>query len=113
MALSDDAKRQLAIALTKSSLANEVADAIDAGSAVSSQMGMMVAAVIVATDTSQTTDFGSLAVGDKVIMIPATAGNADFISIATAGDLGQAAVVGNIYIAFRAFVAPAASSFKF
>lgn len=62
-----------------------------------------IAAMIVATSTSQTTDFGALAVGDLVVMIPATAGNADFIGpIATAGTLGQAAVVGNLYMAFRA-----------
>ena len=68
------------------------------------QMGShFIAAMIVATSTSQTVDFGALAVGDLVVMIPATAGNADFIGpIATAGNLGQAAVIGNLYMAFRA-----------
>ncbi len=68
------------------------------------QMGShYVAAMIVASAVSQTTDFGALKVGDLVVMIPATAGNADFIGpIATAGDLGQAAVVGNLYQVWRA-----------
>lgn len=68
------------------------------------QMGShFIAAMITATAVSQTTDFAALAAGDLVIMIPATAGNADFIGpIATAGDLGQAAVIGNLYMAFRA-----------
>lgn len=67
------------------------------------QMGShYIAAMIVATAVSQTTDFGALEVGDLVIMIPATAGNADFIGpIADAGNLGQAAVIGNLYMAFR------------
>lgn len=67
------------------------------------QMGShYIGAMIVATAVSQTTDFGALQVGDLVIMIPATAGSADFIGpIATAGDLGQAAVVGNLYMVFR------------
>lgn len=68
------------------------------------QMGShYIAAAITATAVSQTTDFGALAVGDLVVMIPATAGNADFIGpVATAGTLGQAAVIGNLYIALRA-----------
>ena len=68
------------------------------------QMGShYIAAMIVATNVSQTIDFAALAVGDLVVMIPATAGNADFIGpIATAGTLGQAAVVGNLYQVYRA-----------
>lgn len=68
------------------------------------QMGShYIAAMIVATAVSQTTDFGALKVGDLVVMIPATAGSADFIGpIAVAGDVGQAAVVGNLYMVFRA-----------
>lgn len=68
------------------------------------QMGShYIGAMIVATSTSQTTDFGALQVGDLVVMIPATAGSADFIGpIAVAGTLGQAAVIGNLYMVFRA-----------
>jgi len=54
--------------------------------------------VIIATSTSQTTDFGSLKVGDIVVIILPSAGNASYKSIATAGDLGIAAVVGQLYI---------------
>lgn len=54
--------------------------------------------VIVATAVSQTTDFGSLKVGDHVICIKAALGNAVFVTITTAGDLGTAAVVGNLYV---------------
>lgn len=61
-----------------------------------------IAAAIVATSTSQTTDFGALAVDDLVVHIPATPGNAGFVTVATAGDLGTAAVVGDLYVALRA-----------
>jgi len=54
--------------------------------------------VIVATAVSQTTDFGSLKVGDQVIIIKPAAGNAQFVTITTAGDLGTAAVVGQLYV---------------
>ncbi len=80
---------------------NPIVDAVNTLNARVETYPLVVAGAIVATATSQTTDFGSLLVGDKVAMIPATAGNADFITIATAGDLGQAAVVGNLYIVLR------------
>ncbi len=83
----------------ESSLANK-----RAATDLVNQMGShYIAALIVATSVSQTTDFAALKVGDMVAMIPATAGNADAIGpIATAGDLGQAAVVGNMYLVLRA-----------
>ena len=59
-------------------------------------------ALIIATSTSQTTDFGALAVGDYVIHIPATPGNAGFTHVTTAGTLGAAAVVGDLYLVMRA-----------
>lgn len=62
----------------------------------------MIPAVIVATSTSQTVDFGALKAGDKVIHIPSVAGNAAFFSIAADGSLGAAAVVGDLYVALRA-----------
>ena len=113
MALSTATLKALMTSMANTSAAEELVNAVNDGKATAdalvAQSAMMVAAVIVATDVSQTTDFGDLLTGDKVIMIPATAGNADLITIATDGDLGQAAVVGNIYIAFRAFSAPTAS----
>jgi len=62
----------------------------------------VVAAAIVATSTSQTTDFGVLLTTDKVVMIPATAGSADFITPNATGTLGQSAIVGNLYLVLRA-----------
>ena len=69
---------------------------------IQSAVTTVVAAAIVATSTSQTTDFGVLLTTDKVVMIPATAGNADFITPSATGNLGQAAVVGNLYLVLRA-----------
>lgn len=60
-----------------------------------------IAALIIATNVSQTVDFAALAVGDYVVHIPATPGNAGFTHVATAGTLGAAAVVGDMYIALR------------
>jgi len=80
---------------------NPIVDSVNTLNDRVSTYPLVVAAAIVATSTSQTTDFGSLLVGDKVAMIPAIAGNADFITIATAGNLGQAAVVNNLYIVLR------------
>lgn len=71
-------------------------------SGIQSAVTTVVAAAIVATSTSQTTDFGILLTTDKVIMIPATAGSADFITPSATGTLGQSAVVGNLYLVLRA-----------
>lgn len=113
MALSAEAVKRLMIATADAKIGNDLADAINAGSAHAAQSPICLVAVIVATAVSQTTDFGVLKVGDKVLMIPATAGNADLITITVAGDLGQAAVVGNAYMVTRALVPDAASAVKF
>lgn len=110
MALSEALVKRLLHAVTDQSLGRELVNAINSNTAAVSQSAMLIVAAIVATSTSQTTDFGALAVGDQVLMIPATAGNADLITISTIGTLGQAAVVGNIYVVLRAFAAPTASS---
>ena len=112
MALSTELVKRLMHAVTDQALGRELVDAINAADALKAQSAKLIAGAIVATSVSQTTDFGSLLVGDQVLMIPATAGNADLITISVAGDLGQAAVVGNIYVVLRSFVAPAASSVK-
>lgn len=112
MALSTELVKRLMHAVTDQALGRELVDAINKGSAAAAQNPIAIAAAIVATAVSQTTDFAALLVGDKVLMIPATAGNADLITITVAGDLGQAAVVGNIYVVLRAFVADAASAIK-
>lgn len=59
------------------------------------------ALVIVATSTSTTTDFGDLKVGDTIIVVPATPGNATFGVCATAGTLPFAAVIGDLYFVVR------------
>jgi len=69
------------------------------------QMGShYVRAMIVATNVSQTIDFGVLAVGDIVVHIPAAPASTDseWRACAAAGNLGQAAVVGDLYMVYRA-----------
>lgn len=110
--LSEALVRRLMHAVTDQALARELVDTINQVDAFKDQSARVIAAAIVATATSQTTDFGALRVGDQVLMIPATAGNADLITITTIGDLGQAAVVGNIYLVLRAFAVPAASTVR-
>lgn len=112
MALSSNTVKHIIHALADQTAGRELADSVDKSAAFQAQSGKVIVAAIVATATSQTTDFGAVKVGDQVLMIPATAGSADLITIATAGDLGQAAVIGNIYVVLRAFAAPAASTVK-
>ncbi len=108
MPLSTELVKRLLHAVTDQALGRELVDAINDGLAAAEQSAISIPAAIVATSVSQTTDFAVLAVGDQVLMIPATAGNADLITISTAGDLGQAAVIGNIYVVLRTFVPAAA-----
>tara|TARA_R100000406_G_scaffold33109_2_gene21683 strand:+ start:247 stop:564 length:318 start_codon:yes stop_codon:yes gene_type:complete len=54
--------------------------------------------LIIATNVSQTVDFGSLKVGDIVVVVKPALGTARFVTVSTAGDLGIAAVVGQLYI---------------
>lgn len=112
MALSEKLVKRLQHAVTDQTLGNQLADAVNAGQAASAQLSHLIAAVIVATNVSQTVDFGALEVGDKVLHIPAVAGNSDFVTVATAGTLGVAAVVGDLYVVLRAFSAPTASNVK-
>lgn len=60
-----------------------------------------LANAIVATSTSTTVDFGSLQVGDYVAYFPATAGNSRFGTVATAGTLPFAGIVGDLYLVIR------------
>lgn len=113
MALSTSALKSLVTGLASVSDGNEVASAINTAAAVTDQTAWVVAAFIVATSTSTTTDFAALKVNDRIIMIPDTPGNADLLAaVATAGTLPQAAVVGNAYIVFRQITFPSATSFK-
>jgi len=110
--LSSNALKRLQHALADQAAGREVADAVNKGSAAaqSATSGSSIAAVIVATSVSTTTDFGALKAGDKLVHIPAVAGNADFESVVTAGTKPSAAVVGDLYIALRAWSAPASST---
>lgn len=110
MALSEKLVKRLFTALTDRNLANELADAVNNGVSSSALLPLQFVGAVIATNVSQTVDFGGLAVGDYVLMIPATAGSADLIGpIATAGTLGQAAVVGNIYMVLRASLVAASN----
>jgi hypothetical protein len=114
MALLENDVKRLMIATSDADTGNRLADAISAGQEMAALTSHIVVGAITATNVSQTVDFGVLKVGDLVVMIPATAGSADFIGpVATAGTLGQAAVVGNLYLVLRARVAPTTSNIKF
>ena len=43
-----------------------------------------------------------LRVGDQVVVVPASAVNSHFVTVATAGTLPEAAVVGSLYVVLRA-----------
>lgn len=100
--LSVNAVKRLIHAVTSRTAGNEIATAIDAA-------GQLVTTLL-ATSVSTTTDFASLKVGDRLVHIPATAGNAQVEVIATAGTKPSAAVVGDLYMVLRA--APAARNEK-
>ena len=99
-------------ALTSTVAGNEFATLLNKGSAAA--LGThIVAKVIVATSTSQTTDFGSLRVGDHAIHFHVSAGTTKFRTVTAAGNLGYAAVIGDIYVILRAIGKPAASAVLF
>jgi hypothetical protein len=98
MAISDADVRRLISAATDTSLGQRLANAVN----MVAQSGFYIPAVIVASSTSTTTNFGALAIGDRVVIVPATAGNAQFVTVAAAGTLPQPAVVGSLYIVLRA-----------
>lgn len=99
MALSTQFVKNIMSAVVSQELGNLVADGVNAGLLASH----VIANVITATNVSTTIDFvGKLSVGDKVVMIPAVAGNSIFYTVATAGTLPAAAVVGNLYVVIRA-----------
>ncbi len=108
MALSNQATKNIMSAVASQEFGNSVVDGVNAGLLASH----VIANLITATNVSTTIDFvGKLAVGDKVVMIPAVAGNSIFYTVATAGTLPAAAIVGNLYVVIRA--KDAASAVKF
>jgi hypothetical protein len=111
-ALSKNEMRRLIIALASAPVGNSVADKIEAGNGLAGQSGWSIAAAIVATSTSTTTNFAALAVGDKIVAIPAVAGTAYFETVVTAGTKPSAATIGNLYVVLRAFSAPTAHALE-
>jgi hypothetical protein len=109
-ALSTITARVLAESLASVPIGNTIANMLNEADAMWNQSSKVMAAVIVAAHTSTTTDFAALAVGDLLVHIPATAGNAAFETVATAGTKPSAAVVGDLYIALRSKVAPTPSN---
>jgi len=95
MALSLSSAKRLMIALASQPEGNEVAGILN-----NSSFG--IPAAIIATNVSTTLNFSALAVGDILVHIPHTAGNAAFESIVTAGTKPSAAVVGDLYLVIRA-----------
>jgi hypothetical protein len=93
MALKADTKYRTLVALADKVAADDLIAHVDA------QTKLVKA--IVATNVSTTQDFSVLKIGDKVIQIPATAGNAQFLPITTAKTLPEAAVVGDLYVVLR------------
>lgn len=99
MALSNQAVKNLMSAVTSQEFGNLIADGVNAGLLASH----VLAGAIVATNASQTVDFGSLAVGDIVVQIPLTTpGSTAYHVVATAGTLPVAAVVTSLYLVIRA-----------
>jgi hypothetical protein len=109
-ALSEDARRRIIHAVGDRSVGADIVDKLNAADAGASQDLFPVRNVIVATNVSTTIDFASLAVGDKILILGAAAGNAQFVTCAVAGTLPQAAVVGSLYVVLRAYSAPTASA---
>ncbi len=108
--LSAGAVKRLQIATADKDAGNELANSINKGENVSAQTSHTLAALIVATNVSQTIDFGALKVGDKVLKVKVADGTAAWLTIATAGTLGEAAVVGDTYMVLRAKTDPAAET---
>lgn len=86
---------------------NPIIDQVNLNSERNTLYPIVVAAMIVATSTSTTTNFGVLAVGDKVLVTPVadspavdTTGSY-FLTVVTTGTLPAAAVVGNLYTVLR------------
>lgn len=94
MSLSTDATKRLLVATASKDAGNEVASAINNGAALAALMTYGAQNLIVATGTSQTTDFGDLEVGDTILHVPASAGNAEFLTCQDAAASGSVAYNG-------------------
>jgi hypothetical protein len=110
MSLSTQLVKNLLSSVCSQDLGNELVTGVNLGVAHSDLSSHAIVGVIVATNVSQTVDFAVLAVGDRVVYIPAAAGNAHFVTVGTAGTLGEAAVVGGLYVALRSMTAAKAAA---
>lgn len=110
MALSQAAIKKLLHVMTGQAEGLEVINILNVAQSRQAQASApwMIAAAIVATSVSTTTDFAALQAGDLLVAIPAVAGNAVFESVVAAGTKPSAAVVGSLYLALRASARPAA-----
>jgi len=94
-ALTTEQERYLDTAVASQRIGAEIAAVINGKSEKTSG----VQGVIIATSVSATTDFGVIAVGDVVVHIQASAGDAVFAEAVAAGTSPIApAVVGDLYI---------------
>jgi hypothetical protein len=102
-------------AVTSQDAGNEIATVLNNATTVVAQTTWSIAAWITATSTSTTTDFGSLKVGDRILVITAAGAWAATpqLTVATAGTLPAAAVATSLYLVFRAVTYPAVSAEKF
>jgi hypothetical protein len=109
-AISTATQARILVSLTDRAAGQEVINALNAANASTVQDLFVTPLLIVGTNVSTTIDFGGLVVGDKILILPAAAGNAQFVTCAVAGTLPQAGVVGSLYVVFRAYSLPAAST---
>lgn len=104
--------RRLIVSLANNGLGNQVATILNQAKALWEGTSHSLPALIVATAVSATTNFGALRVGDRVVRISPTAGNAQAFTVVTAGTLPAAAVVGDFYLVYRAKPTVEASAVK-
>lgn len=78
--LSDDAVKRLMIATTSASVGNEIASAINTCNDLPTQGAWQIVDCFTGTTADQTTDFGGLEVGDKILILPAAAGNMQYVT---------------------------------
>lgn len=101
---SENLSKRLAHALTDKSAAAELLGlAAGAGQTVGD---WQLADTIVATAASATTDFGSLLVTDRVIVLPFTFGALSGGKVAVAGTLPVVPVIGDLVLVYRVSAAP-------
>lgn len=103
--LSLDTSKRIITALAGATSGNELITAVN-------NSGWGIPAAIVAAHVSTTTDFAALKAQDLVLHIPATAGNAAFFTVATAGTLPAAAIVGDLYVVLRSSANATQSAIK-